>query len=145
MSTRERYFAVSQSSVSTLAKRGGMGGPDVPNDYYSVLGVDRTAERDEVRRAFRRRAAKAHPDKASPDQKKQATETFQHLSKAADILSDSAVSKNFGSGTLFRPRSASPAHDAGHKAVKKFDQSQLARKGQQARAEAFTIRSLLSA
>lgn len=70
-----------------------MGGLDASNDYYSVLGVDRSAAQDEVRRAFRRKAARSHPDKASGSQKKQATEAFQQLSKAAEILSDTAVSQ----------------------------------------------------
>lgn len=70
-----------------------MDGPDAPTDHYSVLAVGKNAGQEDVRRAFRRKAAKSHPDKASAVQKKRATETFLHLSKAAEILSDSAVSR----------------------------------------------------
>lgn len=40
-------------------------------DYYEVLGVDRNATEDEIKRAFRRLARKYHPDvnKDDPDRK----------------------------------------------------------------------------
>ena len=50
-------------------------------DYYEVLGVDKSASQDEVKRAYRKLALKLHPDqnKDNPEaeaQFKEAAETF---------------------------------------------------------------------
>ncbi|MFP3950926.1 MAG: molecular chaperone DnaJ [Candidatus Bathyarchaeia archaeon] len=54
-------------------------------DYYDVLGVDRNASQDEIKKAFRKLAFKYHPDRnKSPD----AEERFKEISEAYAILSD---------------------------------------------------------
>lgn len=52
-------------------------------DYYTVLGVDRSATKEEIKKAFRRLAAKYHPDKKTGDEKK-----FKEISEAYSVLSD---------------------------------------------------------
>lgn len=54
-------------------------------DYYSVLGVSRSASPEEVHRAFRELARKYHPD-VNPDPT--AEEKFKAISEANDVLSD---------------------------------------------------------
>jgi molecular chaperone DnaJ len=55
-------------------------------DYYSVLGVSRTADRDAIRRAFRMLAAEWHPDvsedPSAPDRFREIAEAYEVLSRA---------------------------------------------------------------
>lgn len=55
-------------------------------DYYEVLGVERTVEIDEIKRAYRRMAIKYHPDKNPGD--KAAEEKFKEVGEAYEALSD---------------------------------------------------------
>jgi molecular chaperone DnaJ len=55
-------------------------------DYYSTLGVKKTASGDDIRKAFRKLARKYHPD-VNPGDKK-AEEKFKEISEANDVLSD---------------------------------------------------------
>src|SRR2546421_8115238 len=53
-------------------------------DYYEVLGVERTATSDEVKRAYRKLAVQFHPDKNPNDP--DAEEKFKELGEAYDVL-----------------------------------------------------------
>ncbi|MBX3023448.1 molecular chaperone DnaJ [bacterium] len=55
-------------------------------DYYEVLGIERTASAEEIKKAYRKVALKHHPDR-NPDDKK-AEERFKEASEAYQILSD---------------------------------------------------------
>jgi len=58
----------------------------IHRDYYMVLGVSRTAEAPEIRRAFKGRALLRHPDRAGPG----AAGEFQELSDAYHVLMNPA-------------------------------------------------------
>ncbi len=54
-------------------------------DYYKILGVDRNASQQEIKKAYRRLARKYHPDvNDSPD----AEERFKEINEAYEVLSD---------------------------------------------------------
>jgi molecular chaperone DnaJ len=56
------------------------------NDYYKILGVDRNASAEEIKRNYRKLAMKFHPDK-NPG-KKSAEEKFKEAAEAYEVLSD---------------------------------------------------------
>ena len=56
-------------------------------DYYKVLGVERKAKEDEIKRAYRKLALEHHPDR-NPDNKS-AEEKFKEINEAYQVLSDS--------------------------------------------------------
>jgi molecular chaperone DnaJ len=55
-------------------------------DYYSILGVPRTAKESEIKKAYRRLARKNHPDVNPGD--KSAEERFKKIQEAYDVLND---------------------------------------------------------
>jgi curved DNA-binding protein len=55
-------------------------------DYYKVLGVERNASKDEIKRAYRKLALKTHPDRNPGNAK--AEEQFKEINEAYQVLSD---------------------------------------------------------
>ncbi len=64
-----------------MAARGGS-----QTDYYQILGVDRNASEDEIKKAYRRLAMKFHPDRNKGN--KEAEEKLKEINKAYSVLSD---------------------------------------------------------
>ncbi|MCJ2541056.1 MAG: DnaJ domain-containing protein, partial [Candidatus Thermoplasmatota archaeon] len=56
-------------------------------DYYTVLGAEKAASKDDIKKAYRKLAKKYHPD-ANKDDPKSAEERFKELSEAYEVLMD---------------------------------------------------------
>jgi curved DNA-binding protein len=62
-------------------------------DYYKILGIDKAASTDAVKKAFRKLAVKYHPDKNPGD--KAAEEKFKEINEANEVLSDPEKRKKY--------------------------------------------------
>jgi len=67
-------------------------------DYYKILGIDKNATQEEIKKAYRKLAKKYHPD-SNPGDKK-AEEKFKEINEAYEVLGDEEREKNtINSGT----------------------------------------------
>lgn len=65
-------------------------------DYYNILGVEKSASKDEVKRAFRKKAHEYHPDKGGDEQK------FKEVNEAYQVLGDETKRQQYDQfGTTF--------------------------------------------
>ncbi len=62
-------------------------------DYYKILGVEKKATQEEIKKAYRKLAVKFHPDKNPGDKKSE--EKFKEVNEANDVLSDPAKRKKY--------------------------------------------------
>ena len=62
-------------------------------DYYKVLGIDKSASQDDIKKAYRKLARKMHPDLNPND--KDAHKKFQQLNEANEVLSDPENRKKY--------------------------------------------------
>ena len=78
-------------------------------DYYTILGIERNATKDDIKKAFRKLAHKHHPDKGNTDDAK-----FKEISEAYNILSDDKRRAEYDSyGRVFNGAGAPGAPGAG--------------------------------
>src|SRR5215208_6396913 len=79
-------------------------------DYYKVLGVDRKASQDDIKKAYRKLARKYHPD---TNKDAGAEERFKQISEAYDVLGDPDKRKKYDRGQSVFGGGASPFGGAG--------------------------------
>ena len=76
-------------------------------DYYKILGIEKTANQEEIKKAYRKKALKHHPDKNAGN--KEQEDKFKEINEAYEILSDEKKRQqydnpfsNLFSGNIFR-------------------------------------------
>ncbi|MBU0655445.1 MAG: DnaJ domain-containing protein [Gammaproteobacteria bacterium] len=87
-------------------------------DYYKILGVERSASQDDIRKAFRRMAAKYHPDR---NKDAGAEDHFKEINEANEVLGDpekrtryDQLGNNWHTGENFRPPPDWAGSNSGH-------------------------------
>lgn len=76
------------------------------DNFYDILGVDKTATTEEIKKAYRKLAMQFHPDKAGED--KGSEEKFKQIAEAYEVLSDEEKRKNYDT---FGSAKAQNVHD----------------------------------
>jgi len=94
-------------------------------DYYEILGINRDASVQDIKKKYRSLALKYHPDRVPQEQKKEAEEKFKEISEAYGVLSDpekrkmydqyghAGIDRNFTSEDIFRGADFSGFGDLG--------------------------------
>src|SRR6187551_1671763 len=62
-------------------------------DYYKILGIEKNATEEDIKKAYRKLARKMHPDLNPND--KDAHHKFQHINEANEVLSDPEKRKKY--------------------------------------------------
>ena len=81
------------------------------HDFYDVLGVERGASADDIRRAYRKLARKYHPDVS---REPEAEDRFKEVSEAYDVLSDPEKRERYDRAGAGRPQAGAATGGPGY-------------------------------
>lgn len=87
----DSWQAVARRLASSAA------GPD-ERDLYKILGVERTASSEEIKKAYRKEALLWHPDRQPPEKRTEAEKRFAALASAYEVLSDAEKRRQYDLG-----------------------------------------------
>ena len=88
-------------------------------DYYKILGVEKGASKDEIKKAFRKLAHEHHPDKTKGNEA--SSQKFKEASEAYTVLSDDSKRKQYDTYGSAGPGGFNPAQGAGGQGFGGFD------------------------
>jgi len=94
-------------------------------DYYKILGVDKGANEDEIKKAYRKRALVHHPDRhanATEDEKKEHEKKFKEVGEAYGVLSDRKKRTRYDNGHDLEDLEG---HGGGHPFSQDIDPNQI--------------------
>lgn len=81
-------------------------------NYYKILGIQRSADKQEIKKAYRASALQWHPDK-NADNKEEAEKKFQDISEAYEVLSDKELKGKYDRGEeVFENQGGRPQRNA---------------------------------
>ena len=83
------------NECSTLAQNVHTG----DKDYYKILGISKDADKRSIKKAYRKLALKWHPDK-NPENVEEATQKFNEIGEAYEVLSDEDKRRQYDSGGM---------------------------------------------
>lgn len=86
-------------------------------DYYKILGVDKSASEDEIKKAFRKKAMECHPDRHNGD--KELESKFKEVNEAYEVLGDIQKRQNYDT---FGTPDAQPTGSTFHSANNFFEE-----------------------
>ena len=89
----EQGYIVGDMSEASFCKFKVVTKLSTKRDYYEVLGVDKNADEQAIKKAYRKLAMKYHPDR-NPDNK-EAEEKFKEVNEAYEVLSDATKRQNY--------------------------------------------------
>ncbi|XP_025025479.1 uncharacterized protein LOC112541224 [Python bivittatus] len=92
---------------------------DIMVDYYKILDVPQSASMNDIKRAYRSKVLRWHPDK-NPDNRKEAEQKFKEIVEAYKVLSDQSTRDHYDENSKDTSKGTKKPEDEKHLSV--FDQ-----------------------